>query len=138
MTRDTNITIVEKYFEAVNTEDASIFEEILSSDFVLHAAAELNKEAMKALLTTSPYPGFVTKIEDMVIDEDKIAVRTTDSYTQKVQIGTSTPTEKVAKYSHFIIFHLKDGLITEAWNLVDHLSRFQQLGLLPPTEEIGK
>jgi predicted ester cyclase len=138
MSRDANITTVKRYFEAVNTENASIFEEILSSDFTLHAAVDLNKDAITRLLLTNRLHDFVTKIEDMVVGEDKIAVRTTDSYTQTVQIGTSPPTEKTAKYSHFIIFHLKDGLLTEAWNLVDHLSRFQQIGLLPPTAEIGK
>jgi hypothetical protein len=45
-------------------------------------------------------------------------------------------TGKIITIQMFVVHRIADGLIAEDWVLVDSLGVFQQLGLVPPTEQV--
>ena len=45
-------------------------------------------------------------------------------------------TGKVVSIQMFVVHRFADGVIAEDWVLVDSLGVFQQLGLVPPTQEL--
>ena len=58
--------------------------------------------------------------------------------THKSQWGKFAPTGKYFSIWEFFILRLENGKVAEDWGLKDALGHFQQLGILPPNEEIGK
>jgi len=125
-----------KYTDSFNSGDTSVLDEVTADEFVFHGRARDNdREGMKQNIlnhrvSASDY--YVT-IEDMVAEDDKVSIRATHHSTRKGKFGDTSV--KVARYS---IFRIGNGKVTELWSMDDMLSFYQQLGFLPPTEEIGK
>ena len=78
-------------------------------------------------------------IEEIVAEGDRVAVRETWTavHTGREFMGIA-PTGKNIKFTNTCIFRIADGKIAECWATLDSLNTLQQLGVLPPTEEIGK
>ena len=136
-----NKAAVEKFHKGLNEEDASLINELITDDFVLHAMGtdrDLGKEYITQFNTRTYLSDFGATVEDMVAEGDKVAVRATMKGTQTGQFGNIAPTGKTISIPRFLFFRFEGSKITEVWNLNDRLGMFQQLGALPPTEEIGK
>jgi predicted ester cyclase len=139
--KDHNVAVVRSFLEGVDKGNDSIIAELTSPGFVHHAVGrglDMDREALRRSMSSPSFPDEVITIEDIVADGDKVAIRTTNSGTHKGQVGNVAPTGNKVKFSEFVIFHLKNGRITEDWSLIDRLGMFQQIGALPPTSEIGK
>ncbi len=76
---------------------------------------------------------------DLVVAEgDMVAVRETLHGTHTGQFMGVSPTGKQVKICNNFIAKVVDGKIAEMWTTEDSLSLMQQIGVLLPTEEIGK
>ena len=142
MSKEANIAVVRRFMEAYSKGDASAIkavDEVTTSDFVHHAPyGDFDREAMKRSISNRPFPDEVIRIEDIVADGDKVAIRTTIQGTHKRQLGNIPPAGEKVKFTEFVIFRLNDGKITEDWSLANALAMYQALGALPPSSEIGK
>lgn len=139
--KEANIAVVRRFLDGFDKGDGSVIGELTDPGFVHHAIGrglDMDREALRRSMSSPSFPDEVLTIEDIVADGDKVAVRTTNSGTHKGQVGNVAPTGNKVKFSEFVIFHLKNGRITEDWSLIDRLAMFQQIGALPPTGDIGK
>lgn len=83
-----------------------------------------------SLETFASFPDFARAIDDTVAEGDKVSVRCTMRGTHK--------NGKVITSTSFIIYRLVGGRIAELWVLHDRFGIYQQLGVLPPIQEIVK
>ena len=144
MSVEENKEVVRRFFsEFANQRNFSAADELVSEDFVMHIASgvdlkgvEVAKKAYSAL--SNSFPDISYTIEDMVAEGDKVAFRVTIKGTHMQTFGNLAPTNKTFNISRFVIMKFNKNKFYEGWALDDNLSRYQQLGALSPTEEIGK
>jgi predicted ester cyclase len=139
-----NKAIVKKAIEANEKNDWSLADEYYASDFVFHVMTEnpprdLTLEQLKTLENTPPtLSDLEATIEDMIAEGDKVSVRRTVSG-KHTGIGFHVePTGKSVNMVQFIVCRFQDGKIADMWILVNMASVLQQLGIIPPAEELGK
>ena len=73
-------------------------------------------------------------IHDQVADEHKVVTRKTLRGTHRGDLMGIPPTGKTVAIEVIDILAVKDGKITDHWNLVDQLGLLKQLGALPSEE----
>ncbi|MFC2014816.1 ester cyclase [Chloroflexota bacterium] len=98
----------------------------------------VDQEDDEAIPFIDAFPDSLGTIDDIIGEGDKISMRWTFRGTYKEQLRNIAPTGKTATISRFVMFRLDSGKIAEIWVLNGMLNFYQQLGVLPPTEEIGK
>jgi len=70
-------------------------------------------------------------IEDMIAEDDRVAVRLTSSATQTGQFMGIPPSGKRYEIGEIHWFRLRDGRICEHWHQADFLGMLRQLGAMP-------
>ncbi len=136
-----NKAVVREYIRRMNQKDLSVIDELFTSNFVGHITGTdmtRNREEFKQANVNTGLPDSTRTIDDIVAEGDKVSVRETIVGTQTRKFRSANPTGKAIKFINHMIVRLEEDKIAEMWHLVDNLSIFQQLGALPPTEEIGK
>ena len=138
-----NKEIVLQFNERMSNGDVSAIDELTTDNFVHHLidiGIDANREIAKQSRenVTPTFPDFASDIEEIVAEGDKVVIWVTSSGTQIGQYGNIPPTGKKVKFAQFVLFRLENGKIAEAWQLHDFLTLYQQLGIFPPYEEIGK
>ena len=136
-----NKEVVREFAERVDRGDLSAVEESTTNNFKLHTTGrDVNKEGLKRSTAGSrnAFPDSTITIEGIVAEGDEVSIRATIRGTHKGKLRDIPPTGKSITVARFAMFRLEKGKIAEMWVLGDNLCRYQQLGLLPPTEEIGK
>ncbi len=147
MSVEQNKVIVRRFIEELwNDRNLNVADEIFAADCVtyqLHSDSEpaaslrdpdtLKKHVAEWLAS---FPDLTFTIEQMLAEGDKVA-------TWCVMRGTHTnvwlgvaPTGKQISIRMVIIHRIADRKIVEDWVLVESLGFFQQLGLVPATQEI--
>jgi steroid delta-isomerase-like uncharacterized protein len=83
----------------------------------------------------SAFPDLHFTINDMVVEGDKVAIRTTWTGTHKGKIKGIPPTNKKVTAWELEIDRFADGKIAEVWTRYDTLGLMQQLGLVSTSEQ---
>jgi len=144
MSEDENKAIVRRFIEEVyNNGNFSALGELVSENWTLHTAAGatvigLEEEQKYVARGRSPFPDYRITIEDMVAEGDKVAVRATRRGTQKEPLRNVPPTDKSVSVARYTIYRLEGGKLVEGWTIDDRYGQFQQLGILPSTDKLGK
>lgn len=81
------------------------------------------------------FPDLDFVIEDMLGEDDRIAIRWTRSGTQEEPVMGIEPTGNRITVSGMTIYRITDGLIADAWNVRDTGAMMRQLGVLPDSLE---
>ena len=95
----------------------------------------------KELVSTwlEAFPDFKFKIEDIIAEGNKVAVRYTFTGTHQGKILGIAPTGKKITVSQMCFIRFENGKIAEVWEDFDALGMYQQLGMeLKPKEEKKK
>ena len=71
------------------------------------------------------------KIEDMLAEEDKVAVRVTAHGRHQGEFMGTPASGKEYTISETHIFHMRDGKVAEHWRDADMLGLMQQIGAIP-------
>jgi steroid delta-isomerase-like uncharacterized protein len=147
MSADQDKAIISRFFEGLwNSRDLDVADEIFAPDCVthqLHSGAEVvailrNAEAVRKHVSEwlAGFPDLRFTVEQMFAEACRVV-------TQSVMQGTHTgtwlgipPTGKQVGIRMMTIHRIMNGRIAEDWVLVESLGFFQQLGLLPATQEI--
>jgi predicted ester cyclase len=125
---------------AFNQGDFDILYELYAPDFIehqfgLHATIEGMKGDIQFLRTA--FPDFNLKIEEMVVDGDKIWARMTARGTNNGGF-MGPPNGKSFEIAVFDVCKVKDGKIVEHWGSPDRFALLAQLDLLPkPQKQIS-
>ena len=147
MNADENKIVVRRFYEELwNERKVEVAEEIIAADCVTHQlragagdagtprTPELIKQHIAAWL--AGFPDLHFTVEQLIADGDRVV-----SYSR--MRGTHTgmwlglaPTGREVSLPMIVIQRIAGGKIAEDWVLVESLGFYQQLGLVPATEEI--
>jgi predicted ester cyclase len=119
-----------------NPDWRNIWDEVLTSDVVQHfnstpdpiVGLEANKEFNASLF--QGFPNIKQTIEDVLVDGDKVVIRTTLEGTHTGEFLGIPPTGKSVKVNDFTLTRLANNRIVEWWYECNLLEVMKQLGLM--------
>ncbi len=141
MSAEDNKTLIRRLVDEVYNEgNLDVVDELVAPDVFNHAAVPEHQHGIAGFRHLIEWVREFSSdvhydIDDIIAEGDKVAVRMTQSGTHTGTVRGIPPTGKSfsAEYVHW--FRLADGKVAELWALTDHLSRLQQLGLMPVSGE---
>jgi predicted ester cyclase len=147
MLADENKAIVRRFYEELwNERRVELAEEIIAADCVTHQlraggddggtlrTPELIKQHVAAWL--AGFPDLHFTVEGLIAEGDRVVSHSRMRGTHTgVWLGIA-PTGRSVSLPMIVIQRIAHGKIAEDWVLVESLGFYQQLGLVPPTEEI--
>lgn len=125
---------------AVNDQDHDVLSEIFIDDLTIHfhgGREELTGlDAFRAYLTElyDAFPDITVNFQEMIEEDDMVAVRYTGTGTHKGEYGGIAPTGERIQLSGMRFCRLKEGKIAEVWGQRDDLGQLVQLGVVEPPE----
>lgn len=131
MSTGQNETLARRFYdEVLNSRKMDVADEILSPEYLDHNAAAPGLENFKTYLAmiTSVFPDIKVTVEDLLVDDDKVAVRLTVRGTQLGSFRGFPPAGKHATWTGMDIIHISAGRIIERWSERDFLDMLLQLG----------
>jgi predicted ester cyclase len=123
MSTTANKTFVRYYLDAISGREKT---PALLGQFVTDEALIQHIATIEAA-----FPRYEVTAEDMVAEDDKVAVQATFRGTQRGEFGGVAPTERQVTVPFIIIYRIRDEKITEHWLGIDRLSIMQQIGGIP-------
>jgi steroid delta-isomerase-like uncharacterized protein len=124
------------YDEMFNQGNLAAVDKYVAADYVEHqtmpgqAPGLEGFKHMISMLRTA-FPDLQITIDDMIVEGDKVAVRSTLRGTQKGELMGIAPTGKSVTMTGIDILRFKDGKAVEHWGNEDDLGLMQQLGAIP-------
>lgn len=147
MSVDENKVVVMRFYDELwNQRRVEIADQIFTADCVTHQLQSgvddvgvlRNAEAIRHHVA-----GWLAGFPDLRFDVEQIFAEGDHVVSRCVMHGTHTgawlgmgPTGKTVSIRLIVIHRIRDKKIAEDWVLVESLGFFQQLGLVPATEEI--
>ena len=137
MFAEENKALVRRYVEEfVDRSNFDLSEEMFAPNFVRYDAGSDQVSAIEDLkhffaMLHSGFPGFQSTIEDLLSEEDKVALRFTFHGTHQGEFMGIPPTGKEVTMPGIDLLRIADGKIVEMWNQEDVLGMMQQLGVIP-------
>lgn len=135
---DENKGLARKFVEQIWTVgNENLADELLSNDFVRHEPGEegpfRGRESFKERVRfyRTAFPDLVVKIDDLVAEGDKVAIRWTAQGTQRGALGEIPASNRRFVTSGCGILRIRDGKIVEDVESWDTLGFMQQLGAIP-------
>jgi len=137
MTLSTNRALIERYISEVwNEGKLEVLDEIIHQNYSNHSPGLPNPQQgpaglkpIVAMMLTG-FPDLIFKIEDLIITDKKIAIRSTMSGTHLGDLFGMAATGKKVEVNQFQIEYIQDGKIIEHWRQSDDLGMMKQLGQL--------
>ena len=131
-------TVIRRYFdELFNAGKVELVDELLHPDYVNHSTGHPDqprtREAVKSVILAlrRAFPDLHYAIEELVVGEDAVAVRTTMSGTHLGDFFGLPPTGKTIRCEQYTIERFADDRIIAHHRLTDELTFFRQLGMVP-------
>jgi steroid delta-isomerase-like uncharacterized protein len=110
-------------------------DELVAEDFTPHTWGPMppGRDGLKAAIerVSQGLSDAEMTIEDMIAQDDKVAVRLTSSATQSGKFMGMPPTGKRYEIGEIHWFRIADGKIAEHWHQADFLGMMRQLGAMP-------
>ena len=125
------------YEEVINKGNLELISELIAPEYVFHNPLGLEAkgpEGFKQMVTMlrTAFPDIHCTIDDMIGEGDKTATRATLTCTYTGEMMGIPPTGRKATITGFLFAKWKDGKEVEAWESVDTVSYYQQLGIPIP------
>ncbi len=129
--------IVRRYYDdALTPGNWSALDELVASDFVDHEVlygipATRAGLRQKYELLRGGFPDLRFDVEDLLMDEDKVAARVMVSGTHSRAFLGQPPTGQHFSVMSLNIFRVRNGQITEHWGVFDQMGMLTQLRVFP-------
>jgi steroid delta-isomerase-like uncharacterized protein len=127
--------------EVYNGGKLDAVDELVSSDFMIHAGAHDIRGAGEARQYVTSlheaFPDIHFTIDDQFADGDRVATRWTARGTHSGMFQGIPPTGKEIRMTAIDIDRVANGKIVECWTSVDELGLLQQLGAVPEPAPAG-
>jgi steroid delta-isomerase-like uncharacterized protein len=133
MTKQDNLAALQKFGGAVNSGELELLRDVIASDVVDHdpapdqGAGPEGYIRMFAAMRTS-FPDLAIAVDQVLADEDKIAIAYTVTGTQKGEFLGIAPTGRKIRARGLQIARFRDGKMVERWGSSDQLGMLQQIG----------
>jgi steroid delta-isomerase-like uncharacterized protein len=135
---EANKEVARRFFEEMwNNRDLDLVEELISADMQGHAPTGefvgYEGERQTILGTVAAFPDLVITIDEMIAEDNKVALLTSYHGTHTgTLMGQIPPTGAEIRMTGGILFHFAEGKIVEAWSFADMLGLMQQIGAASP------
>lgn len=118
-----------------------VIDELISPDFVDHSpwpGIPATREGVRQIfgMFQAALADLHVIIHEQIAEADRVVTRKTLRGVHQGNLLGVPPTGNVIAIEVIDILQLKDGLITDHWNLVDQYGLLQQLGLVPAAVEV--
>jgi steroid delta-isomerase-like uncharacterized protein len=130
--------VVRQYIEAFNRQDIERMGQLLlsSTNQSFHFPGMptfMDWERAKQLYASfwSAFPDLTAKIEEIIAEGDKVAIRVINTGTHKGEFQGIPPTNKKVSFGGRDFVTLRDGKIAEQWAGTDMMELMQQIGAIP-------
>jgi steroid delta-isomerase-like uncharacterized protein len=137
--QEKNKVIVRWVIEAVwNEGDLAAIAEFMAPSSIFHGDSLIGERAgvegytQFAASTHTAFPDVHFTIEDIIAEQDMVAIRLTETGTHTGPLMTIPPTGVSIVDRAMVAYRFSDGKIEEGWIHVDGLGMLVQLGLIPP------
>ena len=132
MSLEANKTIVQRWFDATNKQNLSLFDDLVASDFVdnTHQVEGLENVKQFVNMVFKAFPDFHAEIEDIIAEGDKVWVRVKITMTHTLEYRGIAPTGKKITETSVSINRIVDGKIVEQWYITDDMDFYKQLGVI--------
>ena len=115
--------------------DFSAVDELMTDDFISHTSGPggAGKDGMKETIkrVSAGLSDASMKIEDMIAEDDRVAVRLTGHAVQTGEFMGMPPSGKSYTIGEIHIFRTSGGRVAEHWHQADFLGMMRQLGMMP-------
>jgi len=134
--------LVQKFYTALQDNDADALKELLASDYHVVNAGEVQDSSyskftemsknikVRMLALHKALPNFTLTISDVLIDDNKALARVSISGLQQGPFLGIVPTQKPIHIKFFDLFTFKDGKISHIAEMWNELSVMRQLGYI--------
>lgn len=136
---EANKAVIRRFYEqAWNQKQYDILEETHAADWIHHDPSnpldlrngpEGNRARMMEV--GAAFPDIHFRLDDLIAEEDRVAIRFTISGTHSGPFAGIPATGKRVSIQGMIMHRLQDGKIVEDWAVRDTLGLLQQLGVIP-------
>jgi steroid delta-isomerase-like uncharacterized protein len=140
MAAEENKVVVRRFIDEIFVKgNVDAVDKLVTADFVPHSwpsvgpGAEALKQAIKRV--SAGLSDVSMKIDDMIKEDDKVAVRLTAHARHQGDFMGLPATGRDYTISETHIFHLRDGKVAEHWRDADMLGLMRQLGALPEPQK---
>jgi len=138
MAADQSAAVVRRFFDEVcNGRQAAVADEIFAADHRYHDPSSPwvggGPDGMKQL-TAAYYTAFGDahwKVNETLVSGDAVVTRWTGTGTQTAELMGIAPTGRRVSVEGIWVHRVRDGRITESWNVWDTLGLLRQLGVVP-------
>ncbi len=144
---ESNKKLVERlYAEVINGGDAEAAQRLVSSDFaqrqVFVGQSDDGRRGAAALLATlaplrAAFPDMAFALEDVLAENDRVAVRWTMTATHQGTFAGIEPTHRRISQNGLVFYRVADERIAESWALVDVYGLMLQIGAIAPPKQTG-
>ena len=141
MSIQANKAIARRFIEDIFVrQDPDAVEELVSEDFTPHdwGQAVNGRAAVLGAIerASAGLSEVVMRIEDMLAEDDRVAVRLTSSATQTGEFMGLPPSGHRYEIPEIHILRIRDGQVTEHWHQLDLLGMRRQLEATPAREPV--
>ena len=122
--------LLDKYVAAVNAHDTSTFADLHTETYIQHSGRSPNGlaaqvENFRAIFARMP--DVHARVEDRVIQGDKVVARMTFSATHTQPMQGIAPTGRRFELRTIDIWRVENGKLAEHWDVVDYAGLQKQL-----------
>ena len=133
MSKQSNIETQQKMGEAVNQGKLEVFHEVFAANVKDHDPAPDQGQGPEGFISfftdmRSAFPDLEVAVENMVADDEQVAIAYTITGTHKGKFLDIPPTNKRIKARGVQIAKFKDAKIVERWGSSDELGILKQIG----------
>ena len=117
----------------LNTGDTSMLAEVLAPDWEdipLSPGRGPGREGYRSVIAwlLNVFPDLTIAQDDIVVQGDRVAVRSSARGTQRAEILGVAPTGRQIEFETFDFHRLEKGQIAQSWHLEDLFGLLRQLG----------
>ena len=137
---EANKELVRKYFEGFwQGRDTAVADRYLAEDVLFHDlvdnpfGAPMGAAGVKqvASIFWNAAPDLEMTLDDVIAEDDKVVIRYTNKLTHTGELAGLPPTHREANFPGIAIVRVADGKIVEGWQVMDFVTAYQQLGVIP-------
>jgi len=133
-------TTVHRFYEAMSTGAIELADELLTPDWEdvpVMPGTGPGPAGYQATITylRSVFPDLTMTVEDVVVDGQKVAVRSTARGTHSGDILGVAATGRRVEFAAFDVHHLREGRIACSWHLEDYAGLLDQLQAAPAPQQ---
>lgn len=137
MTTNSNLEVMKRFVDFINTGDTALGESIISPDVIFYAPT--SPEPMHGFqgytavldMMRGAMPDVQWKVEESIAEGDKVMLRFTMTGTQTNPFMGMPATGRKVSVTAMNIYELKDGKIVREHGLPDLFTMLMQLGAIP-------